>query len=237
MKLVVLTTQTTHHSHFVRELKRIYDDIHVMIETKSIKPQFSVAHPFEKERDEYELNSLFSGKDVNIADFTDCSEYKNINDEAAINRVKALKPDAIVVFGTGIIRSAMIDIMNQRIINLHGGDPEYYRGLDSHLWAIYHKDFDQLITTIHHVNRHLDDGRVIMKHEVPIYKGMKLYQLRKNNTDVCIKLAQYALDIFLKEGIFPSIKQKVKGRYYSFMPDVIKDICVKNFEQYTEKLQ
>ena len=236
MKIVVLTTQTIHHSYFVSKLVRIYDNIHVIIETESIKPRFDVDHPFERERDAYECNTLFSGKEPHMEDYANCSYYKNINADAATDRIKSLRPDVVVVFGTGIIKSSTVSSMDQRIINLHGGDPEFYRGLDSHLWAIYHKDFNRLITTLHHVNRRLDDGRIIMKMEVPLWKNMKLYQLRKSNTDICIKLVRYALHILQNEGALPSTEQNTIGRYYSFMPGVIKDLCIKNFERYTGEL-
>jgi len=233
MRVAVLTTDTIHHNFFVRELAQIYSDISVFIETESIQPRFTVAHPFEKERDIYECNTLFGGTKPHLEDFASCSSYQNINDDAATDEIKSLNPDVVLVFGTGIIKSPLLSLMNQRIINLHGGDPEFYRGLDSHLWTIYHNDFDHLTTTIHHVNRHLDDGRIIMKMNIPIYKNMKLYHLRKSNTDVCIKLVRYALNIFQNEGTFPSIPQNNTGRYYSFMPSVLKDVCITSFEKHT----
>jgi len=192
-----------------------------------------VAHPFEKERDIYECNTLFGGKEPHIEDFANCCSYQNINDNAATDRIRSLNPDVVVVFGTGIIKSPLLSMMNQRVINLHGGDPELYRGLDSHLWTIYHKSFDHLTTTLHHVNQNLDDGLIIMKMKTPLYKDMKLYQLRKSYTDICIKLVRYALHIFQNEGAFPSIPQNSIGRYYSFMPSVLKDACVKFFEKHT----
>ena len=48
-------------------------------------------------------------------------------------------------------------------INLHGGDPEKYRGLDSHLWSIYHEDWASLVSTLHVVSKDLDAGDSIEK--------------------------------------------------------------------------
>jgi len=233
MRIAILTTDTIHHNYFVRELAQIYSDISVFIETMSIQPHFNVAHPFEKKRDIYECNTLFDGKEPHLGDFASCNSYQNINDDAATDKIRSLNPNVVVVFGTSIIKSPLLSMMDHRIINLHGGDPELYRGLDSHLWAIYHKCFNHLITTLHHVNRRLDDGLIIMKMNIPLYKNMKLYQLRKSNTDVCIKLVRYALDLFQNEGSFPSIPQNNIGRYYSFMPGVLKDVCIASFEKHT----
>lgn len=236
MKLVILTTETYHHTYFVRELMKSYDDVHVILESQGVTPPFPVHHSFESDRDAYEREALFEGKDAKMGDYVKPVSFANINDVGSVELVRSINPDAIVVFGTTIIRKPLIGVAEGCIINLHGGDPEQYRGLDSHLWAIYHKDFDGLVTTIHHVNPTLDDGQVIFKSRVSITKNMKLHQLRKNNTDTCIQLTLDALQSFAENGVFPADPQKVVGRYYSFMPDVLKNICVQQFERYTATL-
>ena len=57
----------------------------------------------------------------------------------------------------------MISIFENKIFNLHGGDPEKYRGLDSHYWSIYHNDFKSLITTLHKVRPILDTGEIVLQ--------------------------------------------------------------------------
>ncbi|WP_377806343.1 hypothetical protein ABNQ38_06625 (plasmid) [Azospirillum sp. A29] len=78
-------------------------------------------------------------------------------------------------------------------LNLHGGDPEDCRGFDTHLWAIYHGDFAALATTLHHVSPDLDAGDIVATLPLPLHRGMGLHQLRRSNTEICVRLVQEAL--------------------------------------------
>ena len=135
-----------------------------------------------------------------------------------------ISPDIIIVFGTSRLRKGVIDVLPNAIYNLHGGDPQHYRGLDSHLWAIYHRDFDGLETTLHQLNGELDDGAIVAKRSLQITKGMKLHELRSANTEACVELVTDALHFYSKTGRIDSCTQKKKGRYYSFMPAVLKEV-------------
>ena len=73
------------------------------------------------------------------------------------------------------------------------GDPRQYRGLDTHLWAIYHGDFGGLVTCLHHVDLQLDTGDIVDCRPVPIARDMELHELRAANTRVCVELIRSAL--------------------------------------------
>jgi methionyl-tRNA formyltransferase len=123
-----------------------------------------------------------------------------------VEYLKSINPDVIIVFGTGKINSSLIQIPRLGCLNLHGGDPERYRGLDTHLWAIYHQEFDQLITTLHYIDETLDTGDVVFKATLPISRGLQLHQLRAVNTQVCVKLSLLALMGLHKNEWLPSMK-------------------------------
>jgi methionyl-tRNA formyltransferase len=119
---------------------------------------------------------------------------------------------------------------------LHGGHPEEYRGLDSHLWAIYHEDFNNLVTTLHHVDPELDAGDVVLQEQLALTPGMELWQLRAVNTRACVRLCALALASLTQFDWLPARKQVTAGRYYSFMPAEFKAICIKKFAKYTAAL-
>ena len=60
---------------------------------------------------------------------------------------------------------------------MHGGDPEYYRGLDSFLWAIYHKDFNKFYVTLHNVNNTFDSGGVIYKKKLTFNRKTQIISI------------------------------------------------------------
>jgi len=243
MRLAVLTTETSHHAHFVREIAAWAHGagpaggLRVFLETRGAAAPFPTAHPFEAERDAFEAAAWFGGRPARCADFAETVAVGRMNDADAVAALAGFRPDAAVVFGTGRLAPAVIAAAGEgRIVNLHGGDPEAYRGLDTHLWAVYHGDFGGLSTTLHHLNPELDDGPVIANLPVPLHRGMALHELRRANTEVCVRLVRQALEAFLAEGRFAARPQRAAGRYYSFMPAVLKELCVGRFARYTARL-
>lgn len=236
MKIAVLTTQTLHHSYFIREICKQFPVDIVISEQKGVKPPFEIHHPFEDDREDYEQELWFTDNQPLLSDFASTLEVDSINDAAVSDCIISNRPDIVIVFGTTRIRKALIDASADRIINLHGGDPEYYRGLDSHLWAIYHNDFSNLSVTLHTVNEELDDGRVIAQEPIALSPGIELKMLRSLNTEICVRLCLNALDMYSRFGNFITRPQRKIGRYYSFMPAVMKTICKNKFDKYINKL-
>jgi len=236
MRIIILTTNTPHHLYFVKEVSKVFNITGIGVESQALKAPFQTHHSFEDERDQHEVTNLLKGKKVRFKNYCVTKEFNNINDERCIQFVKDLKPDVIVTFGTGLIRQSLIHLCPDGFINLHGGDPEYYRGLDTHMWAIYHREFEQLIVTLHRLNPSLDDGEIIQRAPIRLEKNSKIIKLRAENTKLCVQLTLSALLAFKQLGSFISKPQQRKGRYYSFMPANLKEICIKNFEQHIHKL-
>lgn len=237
MKVVLLTTETLHHMYFLREVCKVYPIAHTICETSSgAIPKFDVAHSFEEKREKYELNLLSAGEKRFLDDCSEVTKVESINDDQSASCLKTLSPDVVIVFGTRKLSSSIIRICPNGMVNLHGGDPERYRGLDSHLWAIYHGDFSSLITCAHRVNEELDDGEIILQAALEIKQGMQIEHLRAENTKKLIQVTISAIDMFQRNDVFTSIPQRKKGRYYSYMPTCFKEICEQKFLTHTANL-
>ncbi|HJX13213.1 MAG TPA: formyl transferase [Dehalococcoidales bacterium] len=236
MKIAVLTSQTLHHNYFIRELSRAYTVAGVIVESQAAAAPFETHHPFEDRRESYERRVFFQGKDVPLADVAPTVEVDSVNATESVKRLREIGPDVIIVFGTGRVGPEVIGTCPAGIINLHGGDPEEYRGLDTHLWAIYHRDFGGLVTTLHRLNETIDDGPVILQAALHLSKGMELHELRRYNTEACVRMSVSALDMFQRWGRFISRPQRRRGRYYSLMPAELKEICRVRFREYTDGL-
>lgn len=233
MKLLILTTDTSHHTFFVSELKKSVKNIHVICEKEGDRiPPFEINHSFEEKAKIYEQEIWFDGKNKSLKDFCDPIYTKTINSEKVSNFLKDKKPDLAIIFGTSKINKRIIKYCPRNTFNLHGGDPEEYRGLDSHLWAIYHKDFKKLETTIHRLDQYLDNGEIVNKKKLQLNNISELFMLRSINTKVCIELSLETIEELRLNGYVKSKSQKKIGRYYSFMPKVLKEICNENFKRY-----
>ncbi|MBN2141010.1 MAG: hypothetical protein JW718_08395 [Desulfovibrionaceae bacterium] len=230
MNIALLTTQTLHHTYFLRELDKAFPVAATLVETIGPKFPFKTAHPFEAERDEYEAEVWFNGARPGLSEFSMAREFPTVNSPQAVRLIKELRPDVVVVFGAGRLSAEVLAACPRATVNLHGGDPEQYRGLDSHLWAIYHNDFGDLASTLHMINERLDDGDIVLQADLPLVRGMGLHELRRVNTETCLRLALAALDMFSRFGSFISRRQRAAGRYYSAMPAELKEICKRKFE-------
>lgn len=236
MRAVILTTETTHHAYFVREMAKYARIDWVLLESESKAPPFETSHPYEIERDKHERTSWFDGRTPGVGEFAKTWGVPCVNDKTVTRRLDESRPDIVFVFGTGRLQSHTIAACGHHVLNLHGGDPLKYRGLDSHLWSIYHRDFGSLVTTLHKVSTQLDRGDIINSQSLQIVRDMRLDELRRLNTEACVQLCRNALSNLREQGAINGRPQAEIGRYYSHMPAVLKSICVDRFAKYTRSL-
>lgn len=236
MKLMILTTETLHHTFFVKEIKKVHRNIIVLSEKiDNTRITYNTDHPFEIDRENFETFRWFNGSKAKINDFAETINVTNINSSITRSLIKKNNPDVIIVFGTGILKKELLKICGNRIFNLHGGNPIEYRGLDSHLWSIFHNDFENLITTIHKVDENLDTGDIVIQDKIPLWPKMKIHELRSSNTEVCVSLTLSLLEMFLIKGNLQSTKQSKVGKYYTAMPGDLKSLIKSKFEKYINK--
>jgi methionyl-tRNA formyltransferase len=237
VKVAILTTDTPHHAYFVNQLLSLGHDVTVFCETNSsVKVPFETQHSFETRRDEYEWSRWFKGQRISMSQLARSFDVGSMNEASAIEQLAKSRTDVIVVFGTGLLRPPVIAVNEQGIFNLHGGDPEEYRGLDTHLWAIFHRDFGGLVTTLHRLDTGLDTGQIVSQGLIQLTRNMALHELRAANTELCVQLAADALRSLERDGEVASRPQRKKGRYYSAMPAVLKTVCAERFEAHVRKL-
>ena len=236
MRVAILTTETPHHIHFVRTVASRFEIGRVLVETTGVTAPFDTAHPFERQRDAREWEAWFGGTPARLADIAESETFEDLNDRAAVDALAALEVDAAIVFGTRRLGAPVLAALPPDSFNLHGSDPERYRGLDTHLWAIYHRDFDGLVTCLHRLDAELDSGAIVACGKLTLKPDMPLADLRRENTETCNALALAALETLNRGERLPGRQQRRRGRYYSFMPAVLKDICFRQFDAYVARL-
>ncbi len=232
MRIAVLTTETAHHAHFVRSIYAHGRTVVAFVE-KPVLARYDTWHPFEDERNAYECQTWFNGVLPRIKDFAAAEDLTDLS--LAADQVRAFSPNLVIAFGTRILRGEML-CLHPDTFNLHGGDPHTYRGSDTHLWAIWHRQFDELKTCIHRLTQVVDGGEIVTVEPIPLFKNMRLHQLRAVNTEVCIKLVERVIADLTASGSIKTLGEKGNGRLYFQMPAVLKDDCVRRFERYTGTL-
>ena len=229
--IAILTTKTTHHIFFENQIFNKYKNIINIYETTSIKPEFQTDAIFEKKREIFEKKICFQNKKFNFKGKS--YAISNINDNAIFKILKEHNIKYLIVFGTRKIKKEIVANYRNKIFNLHGGNPEEFRGLDSHYWSIYHNNF-KLFSCLHKLSDTLDDGDIVFLKKIILQKNIKIHQLRLINTLSCIQMVLKLIYLIKNKKRIPSLKQKNKGRYYSFMPKVIKNIVEKKFNLFVK---
>ena len=163
MKIVLLTTQTTHHTYFAWKFAELFPFKAIYIESESAKPPFETTHPFEDEREFFERDTLLKHGPKKLEEIGATNTVTTMNAAESVNLLRQEKADVILVFGAGRLSPEVIGSSQIASLNLHGGHPEEYRGLDTHLWTVYHRDFKNLVTTLHYIDADLDTGDIVFQ--------------------------------------------------------------------------
>ena len=98
-------------------------------------------------------------------------EVPHINHAEVVELARELKPDLICVFGTSLIRGALLQQGRLGIINLHGGLSPDYRGADCTFWALYNGEPEKVGCTLHYIDAGIDTGRLIAHISPEVHAG------------------------------------------------------------------
>lgn len=233
MNILILTTRTDHHLFFVNALSKKFHNIKVILERKKNHISYKTNHSYLKKRKKFEKHFFFKNRNIK---FKNEKIFFDINNNKCINYTKKIKPKIIISFGVGLIKEKFLrEFRNSKIVNLHGGNMCYYRGLDSHLWSIYHNDFNKLLTTLHFVKKRIDTGNIIFTKRISINKNMPFESIRAFNTINCVDLVTKYIKSIKNNKKLLVKKNKKFGRYYSAMPSILIDKCIKNYNNFIHK--
>jgi methionyl-tRNA formyltransferase len=228
LRVLVLTTQTPHHAHFIREL--VLAGYQVLAVLESQPGSLSRLSEFESAQMDYEESRWFSNGTPRISEVAETLMVERIGD--LTHHVHTLRNFEVAIsFGTGWIKPPALSVLPDHRWNLHGGDPQRYRGLDSHQWAVYHHDPTALVTTLHTLTPQLDDGLIVGGTLLDTSAALELHQLRAVNTEAAGSLARGALCTLEAVGSVPNFPQAPGARYYSKMPDEILRVTTERYRR------
>lgn len=108
----------------------------------------------EKIKQEYDLDS----KPIPVSA---CHYVTSINHNAARQLLKGYQPKVVVVAGTRIIKSSVLNCVQTPFINMHMGITPQYRGVHGAYWALCCQDTANCGVTIHYVDKGVDTGSII----------------------------------------------------------------------------
>ena len=127
----------------------------------------------------------------------------------------------MVIGHTGILKENILAIPRIGTLNCHPGILPNYKGLDSIFWACYNKDFSNIGTSVHFVDKGIDTGDIVLKNYFKIQeKSKNLIKVRRdliNSSPGVMKDAVVKI-IESKDNENVEVLENIKGNYYSKIP-------------------
>lgn len=103
----------------------------------------------------------------------------DINDSRAVQFVRDLSPDIVLVHGTNLLRKPMLDLANilrLGFINLHTGLSPYSRGGNSNLFMLLEGHPELVGVTVHVIDPGIDSGDILVTNR-PILIDREPYEV------------------------------------------------------------
>ena len=220
-KIIFIGTDTPHRRYFLNEISKNYDIKKIFFEEYRVKPPFKIESRFDKKEAIFEkinFNNIRFKNLLNKVEFV-----RRGHDQKVREYIVREKIDLAIVFGASKLDMKSLDILNDYAINIHRGIAEEYRGLDSNFWALYHKDLINVGVTLHKIEDELDKGEIYRQSQIKYPKDIKVFKMRFYETLLATQMMQeFLLDYEREKTKFR--KQRKEGRYYSFMPSVLKNL-------------
>ena len=153
------------------------------------------------------------------------------NDVAEVTLMESLRPDVVLVFGTGILREPLLSAFEGRIINIHLGLSPYYRGAGTNFWPLVNREPEYVGATIHYLDAGIDTGAILSHARPRIDRGDGPHDIG-NRTIVAAADALLRAAAAHVAGAVRSVPQWGGGRLYQrkdFNADAVRALH-RNFE-------
>jgi folate-dependent phosphoribosylglycinamide formyltransferase PurN len=219
MRAVVLTSSLRRHAYVANTLASRLDVACVWRERKAFEPlkyansdeDAAVIERHFAARDASE-QTYFEGHDAVTVPTRDVPPG-SCNDPAEIALMRRLEPEVVLVFGTGLLKSPLIERFPGRILNIHLGLSPYYRGAGTNFWPLVNGEPEYCGATIHFLDAGVDTGPIIA-HVRPDMTPADGPHDVGNKTIVAAASALAEAALALGAGSVRGVEQRGEGRVY-----------------------
>ena len=219
MRAIVLTSSLRRHAYVANRLAARLSVACVWREQKTFEPlkyaasddEAAVIERHFAARDDSE-EAYFAAESTMAAPSRDVGPG-GCNDAGEIALMRDLTPDVVLVFGTGLLKTPLIDTFPGRILNIHLGVSPYYRGAGTNFWPLVNGEPEYCGATIHFLDAGVDTGPIIAHARPDIRLGDGPHDIgNKTIIAAADTLADAALA--LDAGPLTGVAQQGGGRLY-----------------------
>jgi folate-dependent phosphoribosylglycinamide formyltransferase PurN len=241
MRAILLTSTFRRHVHVANTLAAGCDLAGVWQEEKTFRPaeyahdaaDEAVIHRHFAARDESESRYFGSDSALRLKPGTAHRMVAagGCSDPAEVARMVEARPDVVLVFGTGILRSPLLAAFEGRIINIHLGLSPYYRGAGTNFWPLVNREPEYVGATIHYLDAGIDTGPIIFHARPSIERGDGPHDVGNKTIAAAAHALLRAASAHLS-GVVRAVPQWSGGRLYQrkdFSADAVRALY-RNFE-------
>jgi folate-dependent phosphoribosylglycinamide formyltransferase PurN len=235
MNIVFLTSESMHQYYLINEVHKLHPVRKVFLQrriVRAVRPAerikrllrpFAVAVRirsmlekilFRRDRRleyQFEKRRFFPNGTPELNASIPTEFVHSFNDSDTVARVAEEEPDIIIVFGTDILRGAILNTARIAMLNIHRAIVPQYRGGGHPLWAFYHGDFENIGTTVHVCVNQLDGGDVLGRGYYGLSSYDRIHMLRYHTTMIALGILRSAIPRLI-DGSIEYIQQGADGK-------------------------
>ena len=239
MRAIVLTSTMRRHVFVAETLADRLDVVAVWQERKSFEPlryaasaddEAVIARHFDaRQQSEH---AFFGAHDAVRLAPSFAVDPGGCNHPDAIEAMRAMAPEVVLVFGTGLLKRPLLARFPDRVLNIHLGLSPYYRGAGTNFWPLVNGEPEYCGATIHMLDGGVDTGPVIAHVRPEIAASDGPHDIG-NKTIVAAASALADAAVTLTRGRLNPVPQPPGGRVYKradFSADAVRRLY-DNFER------
>lgn len=134
----------------------------------------------------------------------------DVNAQAVVDLVAAIKPELVVVSGTNLLTAELIEKITRsgKIMNLHTGLSPYVKGGPNCTnWCLANNEFQLIGNTVMWLDEGIDSGNLIRTERTPLLGNESLLQLHKKVMTHGHDLFMQAIASFTRNETLPNVSQ------------------------------
>ena len=123
----------------------------------------TAALPLLRWRGKHRIEAIVADAELVTSPYPGTHHVRSVNGQDTVRLLRTIHPTVIVVNGTRIISSQILDAMDCPFINTHAGITPRYRGVHGGYWALAEGRPEMVGTTVHLVDEGIDTGGVLAR--------------------------------------------------------------------------
>ncbi|PIQ91714.1 MAG: hypothetical protein COV70_02280 [Parcubacteria group bacterium CG11_big_fil_rev_8_21_14_0_20_39_22] len=173
LSCLILTSNGLRHAFVANLLQKNFNLVGVVAEEKPVRKSNLQTDIVNHLRERDLVENQYFGSFKGVFDNSNVLKIKSgeVNDKRTVKWILDNNPDYIVLFGSGLIKSEILNIYKDKVINLHLGLSPYYRGTATNFWPIVYGEPECIGATIHLASEEIDGGEILSQKRPDLSSG------------------------------------------------------------------